>query len=562
MDWHGRQGRPDTGIDLVATDAVTGEAVAIQCKFYDPKHTVSKPDIDSFLSASGKAPFRQRVIVTTSNRWGPNAEHALADQQIPVQRVGLTDLAESSVDWDRFDLTTPEVMELRTGKVLRLHQKEAVAAVLEGFTNTDRGKMIMACGTGKTFTSLRIAEQVAAPGGSVLFLVPSIALLSQSLREWGAEAATPMRAFAVCSDPKVSRATSREQLEDATVVDLPLPATTDPARLHAGLTRPAGSGHASADADAAEPMTVVFSTYQSIEVVAEAQRLGAPAFDMVICDEAHRTTGVTAAGAESSAFVKVHDQTFVDARRRLYMTATPRLYDDSTKTKGREAQAVLASMDDEAVFGPEFHRLGFGEAVSRGLLTDYKVLVLAVDERSVARTFQAQMADADNELRLDDLAKIVGCWNGLAKRGRAEAGFGADTRPMKRAVAFARTIADSKTFAEKFRGVIASHVVVSTEDTIADEILRCEVDHVDGTYNILTRNERLDWLKADTEPGVCRVLSNARCLSEGVDVPALDAVMFLNPQIPGRRRPVSRTGDAPCPRQAIRLHHPAHWYPR
>jgi predicted helicase len=147
----------------------------------------------------------------------------------------------------------------------------------------------------------------------------------------------------------------------------------------------------------------VFSTYQSIAVVAEAQARGLPDFDLIICDEAHRTTGATLTGQDESAFVRVHDNAFIRAAERLYMTATPRIYDDASKTKAGQAQAVLASMDDEALFGTELHRLGFGEAVTRGLLTDYKVLVLAVDEKDVSRTFQTQLADEDNELRLDDV---------------------------------------------------------------------------------------------------------------------------------------------------------------
>lgn len=210
------------------------------------------------------------------------------------------------------------------------------------------------------------------------------------------------------------------------------------------------------------------------------------------------------------------------------MTATPRIYDDSSKTQASEGAAVLSSMDDEKMFGAEFHRLGFGEAVSRDLLTDYKVLVLAVDEQAVSKTFQAQLADKDAELGIDDAAKIVGCWNGLAKKGRAESGFGDDESPMKRAVAFARSIKDSQRFARLFTEIIEQQFDLSGDSETRP--LQCEVEHVDGTFNVLRRNQRLDWLKAPSAPNTCRVLTNARCLSEGVDVPALDAGMFLNPR--------------------------------
>jgi predicted helicase len=520
-DWPGRKGKPDTGIDLVAEERETGGVTAIQCKFYDSSHTLQKTDIDSFFTASGKAPFTARMIVSTTDKWSRNAEDALLDQQIPVTRLRVQDLDESTIDWSQFSLRRPDVLKRKERKDLRPHQSLALAKVRAGFQDHDRGKLIMACGTGKTLTSLRIAEDLIGPGGNVLLLVPSISLLSQTLKEWTAEARIPLRPFAVCSDPRAGR---RTDSEDASPYDLIFPATTDPAKLRARF-----------NADPAGKMTVIFSTYQSLPVVAEAQRAGLPEFDLIVCDEAHRTTGVTLAGEDESAFVRVHDQGYIQGGKRLYMTATPRIYDDSSKSKANEGSAVLASMDDETMYGPEFHRLGFGEAVDKGLLADYKVLVLAVDEQAVSATFQQQLADENSELRLDDAAKIVGCWNGLAKRGQVESGFGADTRPMRRAVAFARSIEDSQKFARLFTNIIDQHItaLVLDEDqdaTAAEGLLRCQVRHVDGTFNVLRRSEMLDWLKEPTGPDTCRILSNARCLSEGVDVPALDAVMFLNPR--------------------------------
>jgi len=523
MDWPQRAGSKDNGIDLVAIERETGDAVAIQCKFFDPGSTLYKQHIDSFLSESGKNPFRGRIVVSTTDQWGPNAEAAIHDQQIPVERMRFMDLAESSIDWSQFDLETPEVMEIKGRKQLRPHQIEALEAVRAGLATRDRGKLIMACGTGKTFTSLRIAEDLVPLGGKVLFLVPSIALLSQSLREWSIEAEHSLRTFAVCSDVKVGKK-SANATEDISSVDLAHPSTTNPTKLAARLRdTEAGQGR----------ITVVFSTYQSIDVVAQAQKAGSGDFDMIICDEAHRTTGATLAQSDESAFTRVHEASYIKASKRLYMTATPRIYDDASKIKAGQAHATLASMDDEDLFGPELHRLGFGEAVSRSLLTDYKVLVLAVDEGSVSRTFQNQFAE-HGELKLDDVAKIVGCWNGMAKRGRSEHGFETDPAPMRRAVAFAKDIKSSKQFADMFEQIVVEYTQnnpLTDEERDAGVIeLMTDAHHVDGTYNILKRNTELDWLKADTAPDQARILSNARCLSEGVDVPALDAVMFLNPR--------------------------------
>ncbi len=520
-EWPGNRGRGDTGIDLVAQERATGQYCAIQCKFYEPQHHLAKSDIDSFFTASGKSPFTSRIIISTTDRWGRNAEEALEHQTIPVSRIGLANIAESKVEWE---LIQPGVYAPRLApkKKLRDHQRQAVDAVLTGFATHHRGKLIMACGTGKTFTSLKIAEHVAVAkaktggGATVLFLVPSISLLSQTLREWTSECETPFRAFAVCSDSKVAK---RADTEDIRAHDLAFPATTDTARLVQQM----------AATDGAAQLTVIFSTYQSIGTISAAQqRHGIPEFDLVICDEAHRTTGVTLAGQDESNFVKVHDNGYIKAIRRLYMTATPRLFNDATQTAARQHEAVLCSMDDEALYGPEFHRLGFGKAVAQGLLTDYKVLILTVDEKHVATSLQRQFADEDNELsQLDDAVKIVGCWNGLAKRpgGFADGtGFQPGEAPMRRAVAFAKNIADSQKITKLFGKVISDY------DSADEDILHCEVRHVDGTFNSLRRNELLDWLKQDPGEHHARILSNARCLSEGVDVPDLDAVLFLHPR--------------------------------
>jgi len=515
-DWPGREG-VDTGIDLVAQER-TGGLCAIQCKFYDPTHTLEKSDIDSFFTASGKHGFTSRMVVSTTDHWTKHAEEALENQQVPVTRLRVQDLDTSPVDWSRFRIERPDIQVRRKHKQLRAHQEKARDDVLAGLESFDRGKLIMACGTGKTFTALKIAEAQVPSGGSVLFLVPSISLVSQSLKEWSAEAGTPLSIFAVCSDTKVGK---RTESEDIGVYDLAFPATTTPEVLV----------HQVRSAQSTPGFTVVFATYQSIGVIAGAQEGGLAAFDLIICDEAHRTTGVTLPTGNESSFVRVHDDTYLHADKRLYMTATPRIYDDTSKAKAAESDMVLCSMDDPSVYGPEFHHLSFGTAVGEGLLSDYKVLILAVSEAEVSRTFQAQLASADHELNLDDAARIVGCWNGLSKRGIYPETFAVDPGPMRRAVAFSRSIKDSKRFTDLFADIVDVAGATMSPETGGSDLLHCEVEHVDGTFNALSRNEKLDWLKAEPKtPDTCRILSNARCLSEGVDVPALDAVLFLNPR--------------------------------
>lgn len=514
---------PDVGIDLVAQEALSGDFVAIQCKFYGPDQTINKENIDSFFTASGKSfntdegkkKYSRRMIIATTPLWSKHAEDALENQNPPVSRLNVDDLANSTIDWSEFSLEKPSNLKKRKKKSLRPHQKTAISKVIEGFKTHDRGKLIMACGTGKTFTALKLVEQIVPEGGHCLFLVPSISLLSQTLREWTAESEKNLHCFAVCSDSKVGR---NKDSDDISLHDLSFPATTNTKKL----------GEQIRSVGKKDGITVIFSTYQSIQVIVDAQKNQIPEFDLVICDEAHRTTGAVAEGDDESAFVKVHDSHAIKSKKRLYMTATPRVYKDEVKAKAKENNIDYWSMDDEEVFGPEFHRLGFSEAVSSGLLSDYKVMVLAVDEKHLSRTFQRQLADQDNELKLDDLVKIVGCWNGLSKKMAAstEDGHADNSQPMKRAVAFSRSIKDS----EAIKGLFERVITIYTERNKEKDPLICEVDHVDGKMNSLIRNNKLNWLKADIPANQCRILSNARCLSEGVDVPALDAVMFLNPR--------------------------------
>ncbi|RAU44858.1 MULTISPECIES: type ISP restriction/modification enzyme [unclassified Pseudomonas] len=517
----------DAGIDLVARTQGTGQYHAIQCKLYAEDYKVQKKDIDSFFTASGKTPFSHRVIVTTTNNWSEHAEDALQGQQPPVSKIDLQALEDSQIDWAKYQPN--HAVALKTKKQLRDHQQTALNAVAAGLKEAERGKLIMACGTGKTFTSLKIAEQQAGKGKRVLFLVPSLSLLSQTLTEWTQESATPLHNFAVCSDSDVGK--KRKAEDDAVQVfthELRYPATTKADRLAAEMLKRHDAEH----------MSVVFSTYHSIDVVSRAQAdHGLAAFDLVICDEAHRTTGATFGDDDESNFVRVHDADYIRATKRLYMTATPRIYGDNAKLKAESGEVTLCSMDDEALYGKELFVINFSEAVQRGLLTDYKVLVLTVEESTISRRLQEMLKDENNQLKVDDAAKIVGCWKALAKQGLAENLVG-DDQPMKRAVAFCQVISpnykgtkhkvSSVNIASMFQSVVEAY----QESENIDEASRiiCEAAHVDGGMNASAKEAKLNWLKEEPPANTCRILSNVRCLSEGVDVPALDAVLFLTPR--------------------------------
>ncbi len=517
-DWARRQNqrRTDVGIDLVGT-LHDGGLAAIQCKLFDPGRRIRKEDIDSFISASGKHAFSERLIVeTTEEPWSPNAEAMLTDQAIPTAKIGLQDLRDSAVDWSSF-AATGEIGRSEPKK-LRDDQIEALAAVRDKLATADRGKLIMACGTGKTLTSLRIAEELAGPGGHVLLLVPSLALMAQTVPEWCADTTVPLTAFAVCSDTQVGkRRRSKFDVAEIEVTDLAFPATTDAGKLAAAV---AASDNAN--------MRVVFATYQSISVIAEAQAThDLPDFDLIVCDEAHRTTGVTFAGEDQSNFVKVHENGVIRGRKRLYMTATPRIYGENARSKARDADAVLASMDDPDLYGEVLFHHGFARAVESGILTDYRVIVLAMDEGQVSASVQKRLADEDSELALDDATRIIGCWKALSKAdltGLADD----DSEPMHRALAFCRSIDSSKLVRDEFGEVVSEFLEETENGTLHD--FHCEVKHVDGTYKARQRKQRLEWLNKDAGANVCRILSNARGLTEGVDVPALDAILFLHPR--------------------------------
>lgn len=521
----------DTGIDLVALTRGSNEYHAIQCKCYAEDYRLQKKDIDSFFTASGQKPFAHRVIVTTTNLWSDNADASLRNQQPPVTKIDLHDLESSQIDWSQYQPNAAPVLKPKYGP--RPHQQTAINAVLGGLNNADRGKLIMACGTGKTFTSLKIAEQMAGLGKRVLFLVPSLSLLSQTLTEWTQQSTTPLHSFAVCSDSDVGKKRTKD--DDSVQIfahELRHPATTQSDKLAAEMHKRHDETH----------MSVVFSTYHSIDVISKAQHQhGLADFDVIICDEAHRTTGSKFSGEDESSFVKVHDAEFIKASKRLYMTATPRIFGDSAKIKEEQGEVVLFSMDDEKQFGKELHTINFSEAVSRGLLCDYKVIVLTVEEAHINKRLQSLLADENNSLKVDDAAKIIGCWKALNKQDMQD-DLGADTNPMKRAVAFCQVIeanasktakthkVSSKQISSMFQEVVEAYQQSEEEQHRDHGTLFCEAAHIDGSMNASTKEKQINWLKADTPDNTCRILSNVRCLSEGVDVPALDSVLFLTPR--------------------------------
>lgn len=526
-------GGKDVGIDLVA-ETTGGSFWAIQCKCYKADAKIDKPAVDTFLATSGKTfkdkdgnkvHFAFRLwLDTTEHGFNREALNSLENQDPEFHRVGLLDLENAMVDWERLDKGSCGENAQVKKKSPRDHQKEAIAKVHEYFKDEshDRGKLIMACGTGKTYTSLCIAEKETGSKGTILFLVPSIALLGQTLREWTADAKEPIKPICICSDSDVSKMSRKNENEGDgySVTDLALPASTNVPTIikQLELAKYKKGG-----------MTVVFSTYQSIEVISKAQKKMGVVFDMIVCDEAHRTTGATLAGAEESNFVKVHDDNFLQAKKRIYMTATPRLFSESSKKKAEEGSIEICSMDDPKLYGEEMYRIGFGEAVKKQLLSDYKVLVLTIDPMAMTESLQLSLATDSGEMLSDDEAKLIGCFNALSKitlvddRQLKET----DPQPMKRAVAFSQNIKISKEIVDLINKLKDSYYGALKPEAQKQTVC-VEAKHIDGSMGASSRDELLSWLKADIDDGDCRILNNVRCLSEGVDVPSLDAVLFLS----------------------------------
>ena len=511
----------DTGIDLVAKIRDTEDDwCAIQCKFYGEGKTLQKKHIDSFLADSSRKYFKQRLLFdTTGKELSPQLKNTLRHQDPPLVRIGLHELRESPINWE--DFIEKGTIDVGSRKSPFPHQVEAIQKVVKGLTTLgSRGKLLMACGTGKTYTSLRIAEDLVGVGGRVLYLVPSLALMSQTVREWANDTRHDFRFYAVCSDAQVGRRrkTSDDKI-DMSDLDLAFPATTN-AKLLAEKT---GS-------NAPEHLTVIFATYHSLPVIAESQRTyGLGDFDLAICDEAHRTAGASLQSHKDSPFVIIHDQEQVRTHRRMYMTATPKVYAETARNKANKVNVALYSMEDTAIFGPVLYEIGFGEAVEKGLLTDYKVIVLTVPENEVALAVGDMMEKY--ELTLTDAGKYIGCWRALSKVDVEE--FGEDLLSMRRAIAYCQSIQSSKQLARHFHEVTRQYSDHHAKTLEAENLIEYGIEsrHVDGTFGALARADELQWLDAvQPQDRACHVLSNVRCLSEGVDVPALDAILFMHPR--------------------------------
>lgn len=533
-------GESDSGIDVVAKTH-NDEYIAIQCKCYDDNATLDLKHLATFTTAAfrtyeldGKQiNFSSLILIDTAKDLTSKAQDALDSLEKPVIRIDYTQIAEANIDWSTFE--NKQEIVFAPKKNLRDHQVEAINAIIKELRNANRTKLIMACGTGKSLTAIRLFDKMLNNGEMAVFFAPSIALVSQTLKESLEQSEKPFRAFVVCSDRKVGL---RNDEEDIKAYELPIAPTTNSTRLANFIKQ---------DLDRNERV-IIFSTYQSIDVVSQAQKSLKKHFSLVICDEAHRTAGfkITPKDEEQakieSVFQKVHSNDNINASKRLYMSATPKIFSDKAKNKAKDdAEVELYSMDDEDIFGKTAYQLDFGKALALGLLTEYKVLITIINQDEVVEITN-RLAKAKKEgyvnltiggketpVDIELIGKIVATYKSLLKDdvytidtiGKKNRLDEDASKIMRRAIAFNNSIAISKLRQSVFEPAISLY-----NDLVKNDNQIVHADHIDGTMNQSIKNQKLSWLKDKNDE--IRILSNARCLTEGVDVPALDAVVFFD----------------------------------
>ncbi|WP_154569531.1 DEAD/DEAH box helicase [Helicobacter pylori] len=546
-DWELRGKEGDRGIDIVIT-TTSKEYIAVQCKFH--QDSVSLNDIATFLSklqsGVGEIGFKKGIIISTSNL-SSNAleeiEQIRKSKGIDIVEISEEDFIYSQIDWEKFDpAQTQGELPLCDKKKPRPHQTEAIKATKEYFSNpkNTRGKLIMACGTGKTYTSLKIME--ALDPKITLFLAPSIALLSQTFREYAQEKSDPFYASIVCSDDKVGKGKKNKNDDDTDDINFSELPNKPSTRLEDILS-------VCELAQKENKRFIIFSTYQSALRIKEAQEAGLGEIDLVICDEAHRTVGAMYSSNErddKNAFTLCHSDGNIKAKKRLYMTATPKVYSESSKARAKESDNAIYSMDDESIFGEEIYTLNFTRAIALDLLTDYKVMILAVRKEDLSGVtnsvnqkisrLEAKGTKLDKKLINNEfVCKIVGTHKGLAKKdlialddeNKEDHNLQNknDTTPSQRAISFCKSINTSKNIKDSFETIMECYDEELKKKSFKN--LTISIDHIDGTMNCKVRLEKLEELN-QFKPNTCKVLSNARCLSEGVDVPALDSIVFFD----------------------------------
>lgn len=470
-------GVKDYGIDLVL-ETKFGELFAVQCKFRNDQNSRlgwTKDSLASWLSGSLKADGR--ILFTNASGIDSETEKVAKRKRFRIYSIDELFKVDKPLIEAMLRLLAKKPA-LQTKPVEpRKDQKDAIKAVLEGFKNQSRGQLILPCGAGKTLVSLWVYEALHA--NRTLVLVPSLSLLKQTKDEWLKHQKKTVPYLCVCSDDSVdeSRKNDFAEINHFEVDEF---VTTNPKEVLNFLRK--------------HEKSIVFSTYQSSPVIAKALRGTKLQFDLALCDEAHRT-----AGPMRDVFGLIHNNEEIPSNRRLYMTATPRILSPQAKAKLRtEHLKLIADMSDPEIYGPEFFRLSFKDAIDLGILVDYQIVSIMVTDREV-RKHILDRRYIDKDTTIDEIANNIALKKAIAKYG----------------------ITHSLTF----------HSRVSSASSFIER--HCKLYRENGYFNFVSgqqpTNERKISLDsfAQAKQGI---LSNARCLTEGVDVPNIDCVFFCDPR--------------------------------
>jgi len=494
-EWPYRDG-PDVGVDLVGELSDGSGFCAIQAKAYDPSYSIRKEDLDSFISASPPSRFCCRLLVATTNRIGPNATRVLRAHPntavvlrshidaLPLSWPATIDALLRGVLPQRQPLPTPYE-----------YQRTATSAVVSSLGVGGRGQLIMPCGTGKTLLAYWIQKELNST--RVLFTAPALSLIRKTLATWAFLEGTLPPWMVVCSDESVAKNIALDPYlsqQNEFLCDLTVPVTTDMERIRAFMK--------------ANGRCWVFSTYQSISAVAEAMAdPDVDAFSLAICDEAHRLVG-----SPTHSYGAVLSDAMIACSRRLFMTATPRTYRRLITASQSNGGTGFRDMADVRTFGESLHRVGLAEAVEKGWLADYRVLVLVADE-----------GDAD---------ALLGRGGNFLSSGGAPLGRHAiavalatlkamESTGVRRLISFHSSIKKAKEFHDALKELYGHGDALPTEKLI--------IRHVHGGMSAARREEVLEgFSKIGSDARM--IVTNARCLGEGVDVPSLDAVVFADPK--------------------------------
>lgn len=483
--------KKDSGVDgLILKE--DGSSIAYQVKFRTAAEAPSYDDLTSFWAESEHT--TERCIF--ANCYSLPKQAYKKKDQFTILRDSLMALDEAFFSWLYNFANTGDSTTKRVKYSPKPHQDKMINEVLDGFANADRGKLLAACGTGKTLTALWIKEAIDAH--TVLFVAPNLALIKQTLESWMPQASSPFSYMCVCSDQTVANT----EIEDDFAADISyigVPVTTDPEKLRNFLEY-------KSDKD-----KVIFSTYQSLDAIVVAlQGQENFEFDIAFFDEAHRTAG----NKDSEMFIiGMHDE-FIPCKKRLFMTATERFVNPHIVGRARQLNYEVFSMDNEEQYGTTFTSLPFREAIDQGIISDYKIVLCCMNESELTKIIQDNqiISTGDRKIDAQTLFKQV-----LLSKTMSDIG-------INKVISYHKNIEMAKQFIKPNQGAPIEEIVADLTDSI--EVSDVYAGHINGTMSAGDRKEIFDaFIQAPYG-----VISNARCLTEGVDVPIIDAVYFSEPK--------------------------------